>query len=204
MTTIKEREKMKYDIESIQKRKKNIEIAKKILWIILIIFIYNMVLLFISSIKHENGISLFCYKAYSITTNSMEPSICSGDVVIVRKIKEEKLQKGDVITFWQGQEIITHRIAEIEEDLDCKKYVTKGDNNNIEDLPKINFEEIEGKVVLVIPKLGKIFSALENQIIFLVIILMILIIYFFNIHKQEKKDNRREKKKIEEEKRRKN
>ena len=104
---------MKYDTESIQKRKKNIEIAKKILWIILIIFVYNMVLLFISSIKHENGISLFSYKAYSITTNSMEPSICSGDVVIVRKVKEEKLQKGDVITFWQGQELITHRIAEV-------------------------------------------------------------------------------------------
>lgn len=195
---------MKYDTESIQKRKKNIEIAKKILWIILIIFIYNMVLLFISSIKHENGISLFSYKAYSITTNSMEPSICSGDVVIVRKVKEEKLQKGDVITFWQGQELITHRIAEVEEESSDKKYVTKGDNNNTEDLQKINFEEIEGKVVLVIPKLGKILSALENQIIFLVIILMILIICFFNIQKQEKRDNRREKKKIEEEKRSKN
>lgn len=195
---------MKYDTESIQKRKKNIEIAKKILWIILIIFVYNMVLLFISSIKHENGISLFSYKAYSITTNSMEPSICSGDVVIVRKVKEEKLQKGDVITFWQGQELITHRIAEIEEESSGKKYATKGDNNNTEDLQKINFEEIEGKVVLVIPKLGKILSALENQIIFLVIILMILIICFFNIQKQEKRDNRREKKKIEEEKRSKN
>lgn len=195
---------MKYDTESIQKRKKNIEIAKKILWIILIIFIYNMVLLFISSIKHENGISLFSYKAYSITTNSMEPSICSGDVVIVRKVKEEKLQKGDVITFWQGQELITHRIAEVEEESSDKKYVTKGDNNNTEDLQKINFEEIEGKVVLVIPKLGKILSALENQIIFLLIILMILIICFFNIQKQEKRDNRREKKKIEEEKSRKN
>lgn len=202
---------MKYDTKSIQKRKNSIEIAKKFLCIVLIIFIYNMVLLFISSIKQENGMSLFGYKAYIITTNSMEPSIYSGDVVIVKKCKENKLQKGDVITFWQDQELITHRIARIEEDAeetqekqDTKKYITKGDNNNVEDEQKKTLNDIEGKVVLVIPKFGKIILSLENKIIFLVVILIILVLCFFKIQKQEKRENRREKKRIEDEKNREN
>ena len=40
---------MKYDINSINKRKKNIKILKKILGVILIILIYNIILAFLSS-----------------------------------------------------------------------------------------------------------------------------------------------------------
>ena len=50
---------MKYDIDSINKRKKNIEIIQKILEIVLIIIIYNMILTFISSNNLNNGIGLF-------------------------------------------------------------------------------------------------------------------------------------------------
>ena len=47
---------MKYDIDSINKRKKNIEIIQKILGIILIIMIYNMILIFISSDNLNHGV----------------------------------------------------------------------------------------------------------------------------------------------------
>ena len=192
---------MKYDIETINKRKKNAKITKRIIDIIIIILLYNIILVFISCINKIEDISLFGYKAYRITTDSMSPSINTGDVIIVKKVQEEKLQAGDVITFKQQDKVITHRITHIDEQDGKKQYTTKGDNNNLEDNEKIEYSEIEGENVLTIPKLGYFIYALENQIVFLFVILILLITLFFKIRKDEKLENRREKRKIEQEKR---
>ena len=192
---------MKYDIESIRKRNKNVSRAKKIIDVIIIILLYNIILVFISCLNKIDDISLFGIKAYIITTDSMKPSINSFDVSIVKKEAEEKLNKGDVITFKQNGNVITHRITNIENQDGKKIYTTKGDNNNLEDNKKIEYSQIEGKNILTIPKLGFLIKILENKIVFLVIILILLILLFFKIKKEEKKEYRREKKKIEQEKR---
>ncbi len=192
---------MKYDIENINKRKKNTKIIKGILDVIIIILLYNIILVFISYINKIDDISLFGYKAYMITTDSMTPAINAGDVIIVKKVQEEKLQAGDVITFKPKDKVITHRITNIDEQDGKKQYTTKGDNNNLEDNEKIEYANIEGKNVLTIPKLGYVINMLENQIVFLLIVLILLILLFLKIKKDEKRENRREKKKIEQEKR---
>ena len=192
---------MKYDVDSINKRKKYANTVKKVLAVILVILIYNIILIFISA--ENDGIELFGYRAYVITSDSMEPAINNGDAIVVKNCEEEDLQTGDVITFEQNQEVITHRIQKIEEDQTTKEktYITKGDNNNIADSENIKYSAIIGKCILTIPYLGKIILVLENKLIILIIILIILIVFFFKIQKQEKLENRREKKKIEEEKR---
>ena len=189
---------MKYDIESINKRKENVKIAKKVIEIIAIILIYNIILIALSSANKISVVNILGYKSYIIKTNSMEPTISINDVVITKKVKKEKIKKGDVITFLQDGEVITHRITQIE---DNGNYTTKGDNNNIEDTFKITYENIEGKHILTIPYLGKIVQALDNKIVFLIITLIILIFMFMTILNQEKRENRREKKKIEDKKR---
>lgn len=195
---------MKYDIENIKNRKKNTKEVKKILDIIIIILLYNVILVFISCFNKIDNISLFGYKAYIITTNSMQPSIYSGDIVIVKEVDEDELKIGDLITFKQNNKVITHRITNIEIISTQKIYTTKGDNNNIEDEQKVQHYMIEGKKVLTIPKLGHIIKILENEIIFLIIVIILLILLFFKIRKEEKMEIRREKKKIEQEKRKKN
>ena len=174
---------MKYDIENINKRKKNIERAKKVIDVIIIILLYNIILVFISCLNKIDDVSIFGYKAYIITTDSMKPSINSGDVSIVKKVKEDKIETGDVITFKQGDKVITHRITNIEEQDGKKVYTTKGDNNNLEDDEKVEYSQIEGKNVLTIPKLGYIINALENQVVFLFIVLVLLIFLFLRIRK---------------------
>ena len=192
---------MKYDIEDINKRKKNVKIAKKVIDVIIIILLYNIILVFISCLNKIDDVSIFGYKAYIITTDSMKPSINSGDVSIVKKVKEDKIETGDVITFKQGDKVITHRITNIEEQDGKKVYTTKGDNNNLEDDEKVEYSQIEGKNVLTIPKLGYIINALENKVLFLFIVLVLLILLLLRIRKEEKKEHRREKRKIEQEKR---
>lgn len=189
---------MKYDIDSINKRKENIKIVKKIIEIIAIILIYNIILIVISSANKMSIINIFGYKSYIIKTNSMEPTIKVNDVLITKKVEKGKIKVGDVITFIKNGEVITHRITQIDEN---GEYTTKGDNNNIEDTFKISYENIEGKHIVTIPYLGKIVEILDNKIVFLVITLIILIFVFMTIQKQEKKDIRKEKKRIEDEKR---
>lgn len=195
---------MKYDIDSINKRKKFARSAKRVIDILLVIMIYNFILVAISCMNKISPISILGYKAYIITTNSMEPNIHSGDIVIVKKYSESDLNIGEVVTFEQNGKNITHRIADIEEDNSGKKYITKGDNNNIEDSQKITYDEIQGKEVIQIPYLGKMIQILNNEIVFLIVILTFLILYFCKIQMKEKMENRREKKKIEEEKKIKN
>ena len=195
---------MKYELDNINRRNKNIKITKIIINIIVIVLLYNIILILISCVNKIDNISLFGFKAYIITTDSMKPSINKEDVVIVTKEKEDKLNIGDVITFKKDNKVITHRITNIEEQEGKKIYTTKGDNNNLEDKEKIDYSVIEGKNILVIPKLGYVINILENQIVFLFIVLIILILIFYKIKKQEKMENRREKKKIEQERRNKN
>lgn len=189
---------MKYDIESINKRKENVKIAKKVIEVIAIILIYNIILIVISSANKVNVINLFGYKSYIIKTNSMEPTININDVVITKKVEKQDIKIGDVITFLQDGEVITHRITQISEN---GEYSTKGDNNNIEDTFKITYENIEGKQILIIPYLGKIVQLLDNKIVFLIITLIVLICMLMTIQNQEKREYRREKKKIEDKKR---
>ncbi len=185
---------MRYDKDSIKKRKKRMDNIKKILYIVLIILIYNLILVGISYISRQDFNGIFGYKAYNITTNSMEPNINQGDIIIIKKPKnEDKLKVGDVITFEKDGETITHRIVEITDKGKTKRYVTKGDNNNVPDLEKITFEQIEGVEVIRIPNLGRIISIMENQIILLIILLLILIFYLYRLDKKEKSELRREK-----------
>lgn len=188
---------MKYDVEAINKRKQKAKIFKKLIEIIAIVIIYNVILLGISYANKLEGADFFGYKAYIIKSDSMEKEISPGDVIITKKVGRTEIQKGDVITFLQNGEVITHRVTNIEKIAGQKEYTTKGDNNNIEDSTKVSYKDIQGKKVLTIPYLGKIVQVLENQIVVLVIILVILIDMFIKIQREEKIENRREKKKIE-------
>lgn len=190
---------MKYDIDSIKSRKQKAKKIKNVIDIMLVILIYNIVLIVILCMNRIEPISIFGYKAYIITTNSMKPLLTEGDIIIVKQVEEKELKQGDVITFYQSGEVITHRITNIEEG-QIKKYITKGDNNNVEDIEKVQYSDIEGKYIVDIPNIGMIFKFLENRIVFLIIILTILILEFYKISINEKKEIRKEKKRIENEK----
>ncbi len=185
---------MKYDKNSIEKRKRKINMFSKILYIIVIILMYNLVLVAISFISKQDFNGLFGYKAYNIVTSSMEPNINIGDIIITKNVKDQDdLNVEDVISFKQNGEVVTHRIIGIEEVNGEKRFITKGDNNNIPDLEKITFSQIEGKKIITIPYLGKIVEFLENRVIFLIIILIIVILYLYRLNKVEKSELRREK-----------
>ena len=188
---------MKYDIESIEKRKSKSQTFKRVFHVIIIIFVYNIVLLFFSSMSRFQNVSVFGYKAFIITTNSMEPSIKDGDAILIKKTKEGDLKEGDVITFDRDNESITHRIVSVHEEDGKYLYVTKGDNNNVEDKQKVKYDDIKGKKIIVFPKIGRIVEAAENQVVILIVTFVVLIFLLYRIQMEEIKYNRRVKKKNE-------
>lgn len=61
-------------------------------------------------------IELFGFKAFRIASGIMVPTLDIGDVIISKKVSEENIKKGDIITFLESEGNaynVTHRIKEI-------------------------------------------------------------------------------------------
>ena len=195
---------MLYTNKEITKRKKIENIVKKSISeitniILIIIMIYNISLIIQSVVIPNRTPSFLGIKTYVIISGSMEPNIKIGDIVITEKVKEN-LEIGDIISYRKGSSVITHRISQIiEKENGEKVYKTKGDNNNTEDSEEIAIENIEGKVVKIIPKIGKVTILLHNKLIS-IIVLIILGTYISKSYKKNKKLNIRHNKRMEYEK----
>ena len=189
---------MKED-QNIRKAQGCLKLIKIVVYGIIIVTIYNILLVNISSIFSKKGRTIFGCNMYIITTDSMRPYIKSGDIILTRKVAEERIEAGDIITFYKNGEVITHRIVEIKEG-ENNEYITKGDNNNTEDKYIIKYEEILGKEIFRVPLIGKAAGFLQNEI-YIVILIMILLTIYLNVQRMERKNMiRREKKRKEDEK----
>lgn len=182
---------MRYTNEAIKRRKRAENILKRkiniLIYIILIpILIYNISLIIQAVIKTSETPNFLGIKTYVIISGSMEPNLQIGDIVIVKKVAQNELKQGDIISYRQGQSVITHRIAEVIDKEGEVEYKTKGDNNNAEDSGIISYEMIEGKVVKHISQIGKIAIILQKKgtIIFIILILYIYILYSSSIKKK--------------------
>lgn len=102
----------------------------------------------------------------AVVSGSMEPTFYKGDLIISKGVPTETLEVGDVIVYrnpLKGIDVV-HRIVDKEERGSHIYFFTKGDNNVTNPqwdqktmpplAPPIMDEWVEGKVVLVIPKVG--------------------------------------------------
>ena len=157
------------------KIKKVFDIAYKIYHFVAKVFLYSILIVliivalgflvyFVDLMKNiksgENKPPIL--SAYIIISPSMEPAIKVQDAIIIVRKDVDDLKKEDVITFVSSDPrysglTITHRIVGVEKSEDGKTfYRTKGDNNNTEDAALVSSDNVYGKVVLKIPKIGYI------------------------------------------------
>lgn len=122
-----------------------------------------------TKILKTDYLNIFNYSIFRIETGSMEPNIKIGDLIIVKLTKN--INEGDVIVYEdENKAVICHRLIK----KDKEKLITKGDNNNSEDDP-IYIEDVIGKVIKRIPKIGFVQKNLKNSKIFSLIIILIAI-----------------------------
>lgn len=102
-------------------------------------------------------------KLFRVLTDSMSPEMESGSLVIVKRIQEDQLEVGDVISFINDETVLTHRIVKITEKSGRKFYQTKGDGNNVVDHTPICYSQIEGKRLFFLPKLGWLIGIVQTK-----------------------------------------
>ena len=124
--------------------------------ILLPVLFVNGVILINSWVHPDKIPSFFGWKPFIVLSGSMETEIYSGDLVVVKEVDPGILKVGDVIAFKSGDIVITHRIAEVENDNGTIKYVTKGDNNNTEDRDRVLQSDVEGLYQFKVEKLGNL------------------------------------------------
>ena len=165
---------------------------------IFLLLIGGTLLLYIADIKiraMKGDYSAPAFNAYVVMSGSMLPTIQVKDIVVTKKVPEEKLEVGDIITFISpdtrfGGISVTHRIIEkyYDESIGSYSYRTKGDTNNIADSVLVPNKNILGKVILKVPKLGYLQDILSSKGgLIIVVLIPCLVILSYDIMKLLKK-----------------
>jgi len=115
-----------------------------------------------------------------VISSSMDPTIRSGDVIVVRSIRPEDVHVNDVITYKHILEnrvrYITHRVINItKERVEGKEksiifFQTKGDANENPDSYKVSEENLIGKLIFLIPLIGYLINFIHQTIGLLIFI----------------------------------
>lgn len=87
----------------------------------------------------------------AISSGSMSPGIRVGDIVVVDTYDGRPLDEGTVVTYRQSGRLVTHRIAQVDQDT----YITKGDANQDVDSTPLTADAIVGTGRILVPYLAR-------------------------------------------------
>lgn len=163
------------DLERNNKKNVILKILNIILKVTLTFIIIFLLFFIVRSIVFKKY-DIFGYRFYIIMSGSMEPDIRTGDMIITKESDNYKI--GDVIAFKDANFVTAHRIVEISTEDGEKIFKTKGDNNNTADRNLVKSQQIKGKIVNKIPKVGKAVLYLKTHWIILVLLIGVIIIVY--------------------------
>lgn len=121
--------------------------------------------------------SSFSWRTYIVQSGSMEPSIMTGDLIVLQK--QSEYRQNQVITFKNERgRTVTHRIVSVDPGKNTI-FRTKGDANQDQDLEEVREEQVIGSVMQVVPKFGYVVKFLKSPWGFILCILApgIVILY---------------------------
>ena len=165
------------------KEKKNPKWLSVLLAVICIllslVLISNLIVIIKGAINPDRPPSAFGFTSMIVLSGSMSGDapdhIEVGDMIVTRSADPKTLKVGDVITFMEeGTTAVTHRIIGINED---GSFRTKGDANNTEDRIPVQHDQIIGKFMFRIPKLGDVAMFAQTPFGMLIFIGLPLVAY---------------------------
>ncbi|PWM44756.1 MAG: signal peptidase I [Clostridiales bacterium] len=112
------------------KRGKLRKITGTVVFILLTLFLLTIIAsIYIDKLNNRIP-SVFGYSFLKVESASMEPTLMTGDIILVKKSNNpESLKEGTVVCFYlKDGRVVTHRIIEIVNEDNNISYVTKGDN----------------------------------------------------------------------------
>ncbi|MGN1379505.1 MAG: signal peptidase I [Bacilli bacterium] len=120
------------------------------------------------------------FSVYTIVSPSMVPTINVYDIIVNKTVNNPTdIQKNDIITFTSTGVLsngltVTHRVQDVTTNVETNEYeyITKGDNNLIEDDAPAKYSNLIGKVVLRFPGLGRLQAFVGSKFGWLVIVII--------------------------------
>lgn len=179
---------------------KTLTVIGTVLCIILVpVLIINCTLIVKSYINKDEVPSISGYLPLIVLTDSMYPTIESGDLIICHTEDAENIKVGDIIAFFDpagnGTSIVTHKVIELTEIDGELAFRTQGDANNIADTEPVPAENLVGVYLSRIPNAGNVAMFMQTTaglIVCVVLPLVLLIAYDFirrrSYEKSQKQD----------------
>ncbi len=171
------------------KLRKILNITKAIVvWAVVLLAVCMMIFTIISvTTFNRNDRSLFGYKAYVVTSDSMSKTdFDAGDLILVKQVDPATLKEGDIITYMSQNpesfgETITHKIRNLTTDANGNPgFVTYGTTTDTDDSTIVTYPYVLGKYEKAIPNIGTFFNFLkttQGYFVCIFIPFMLLILY---------------------------
>lgn len=169
--------------------KKVFNIAKNILvWMVVILAVCMMIFTIISvTTFNRNDRSLFGYKAYIVTSDSMSKTdFDAGDLILAKEVDPATIKEGDIITYMSQNpesfgETITHKVRSLTTDANGNPgFITYGTTTDTDDATIVTFPYVLGRYEKAIPNIGTFFTFLkttQGYFVCIFIPFMLLILY---------------------------
>ena len=139
--------------ETVKYLRKFADALSRILWYGALLLVTVTMINVVIARKNDQIPNIAGYSIFRIATGSMEPTIPTGTYILTRKVPADSLKPGDIITYYSQEPVIqglpnTHRIVEVLRDRERNlAFVTKGDNNIINDDLPVGEDQILGRHV---------------------------------------------------------
>jgi signal peptidase len=109
------------------------------------------------------SVGLFPFHPSLIASGSMRPSLDVGDIGIIAEVPADTIEIGDIIKYRsEGGISIIHRVIDIQVTETTRHFITKGDANDSPDTEPVIPENVEGRLVFTIPKVGWISTVIKS------------------------------------------
>ncbi|MBR6506768.1 MAG: signal peptidase I [Clostridia bacterium] len=117
----------------------------------------------------------------SMNSQTEDPRISKGDLIICKQTDAENVQVGDVISFFDpegnGTSVVTHKVIEVFTEDGELFFRTKGTNNNTEDKTPVPAENLVGVYKLRIPFAGHVAIFLQTTPGLIVCIVLPIVLF---------------------------
>lgn len=171
--------------EKASSRHRILTIIGTVLCVILVpILAINLTLIVKSYLNKDEVPNVGGYLPMIVLTDSMYPTIESGDLIICHTEDPNNIKEGDIIAFFDpagnGQTVVTHTVTKVTEQDGEVAFRTKGDANNVEDQMLVPDDNLVGVYQKRIPGAGNIAMFMQTTtglIVCVVLPLILLIVY---------------------------
>ncbi len=128
--------------------------------------------------------SVFGYSFLKVSSGSMEPTLKTGSVIVVKSTDADEVKAGDIICFYSRDPKIsgipnTHRVNDISVKDGERVFITKGDANPVVDDYPVYDEDIVGVYTRSLASTTKFASIVQSRYFFFFVLLIPLCLVVF-------------------------